>query len=383
MKPDESRGGSQPFIAIKFFDDILTELVGDKLMERFLCCSTCKRDEKERYFSEIGPGFEPMDSLEMCESFQADKEDDTFTPCTLYEKHKDLVTHHKAIPSQGIKRVEQEEDNEVEDLTRTEKNQKEPTISERGGDGWDYGMIIGNSEYDGIKGLSNLPTITTDRELISATFGNQDIFNIDFTFSEHPCQIEDYTNVENIIGQVEVFITEMEKKVKKRRGKGGQADSLLMFFSGHGGKVQGVDCILGVDGKPYPINSILHKVLEKSSAKKVTMILDCCRNRLNPNVFSLTPEQIRDAEEAISFDRVTRIWATEETHVATALSGATFAEALCYVLKKYPMGVKTVNLERILNKSWGKKQKRHPKMRRIVYTCKVDLNRDYKSMFPY
>ena len=31
----------------------------------------------------------------------------------------------------------------------------------------------------------------------------------------------------------------------------------------------------------------------------------------------------------------------------------------------------------------GKKQKRHPKMKRIVYKSKVDLNRDYKSMFPY
>ena len=65
------------------------------------------------------------------------------------------------------------------------------------------------------------------------------------------------------------------------------------------------------------------------------------------------------------------------------MSGATFSEALCEVLERNPKGVKRENLERVLNKRWGKTQKRHPKMGRIIYTCKVDLNRDYASLFPY
>ena len=163
---------------------------------------------------------------------------------------------------------------------------------------------------------------------------------------------------------------------------GGGIETLVMFFLGHGGKVQGVDCLLGVDGKPYPVNSILHQILDKKCAKKVIMILDCCRNKLDPKEFLLTDKEISDAQGITAFEKVIRIWSTEETHKATALSGATFVEALCEVLEKNSNGVKLESLERILNEHWGEKQKQHPKMGRVVYTCKVDLNRDYESMFP-
>ena len=157
-----------------------------------------------------------------------------------------------------------------------------------------------------------------------------------------------------------------------------------MFFLGHGGKVQGVDCILGVDGKPYPVNSILQKIEDKRLAKKVIIILDCCRNRLDSAKFILSEEEIKNTQDFTAFDKVIRIWSTQETHKATARSGATFPEALCEVLEKNPEGVKMVNLERILNKLWKEKQKQHLKKVRVVYKCKVDLilNEEYESMFP-
>ena len=242
-------------------------------------------------------------------------------------------------------------------------------------------MIIGNIEYT-CKGLSNLPSIKEDRKLIVDTLGNQDTYHIDFNHSEHPAKIDDYTNVEGIIGQVEEFIEEVEEKVTEARGKGGEADTLLLFFLCHGGKVHGIDCLIGVDGKPYPVNSILHKILEKRCAKKVIMILDCCRNKLDPKQFPLADKEISNAGGITAFEKVIRIWSTEETHMATALSGATFSEALCEVLEKYSNGVKLESLERILNEHWGETQRQHPKMGKVVYNCKVDLSKDYDFIFP-
>ena len=255
------------------------------------------------------------------------------------------------------------------------------TEKKGGGDGWNYGMIIGNSEYS-CKMLSNLPTIKVDRKLVVNRLGNKKTYNIDFSNSEHPAIIDDYTNVEDIIGQVEDFMDEVEEKVTAGRGIGGVADTLFMFFLGHGGKVQGVDCILGVDGKPYPINSILHKILDKKCARKVIMILDCCRNKLDPTVFVLSNKEISKAQDFTDFNNVINIWSNQETHKATDLSGATFSAALDEVLEKNPEGVRTADLEQILNEYWKKMQRSHPKMNRVVYRCDVDLNGDYESMFP-
>ena len=208
------------------------------------------------------------------------------------------MAHSRAMRSQEKGRKEQEqmefekkqeqkrqdqmerENREAKELEREDHKQKEhkqrveAEKKKKRADGWNYGMIIGNSEYD-FPGLADLPSIKEDRKLITNTLGNHESYNIDFSNSEHPAIIDDFTNVEDIIGQVEDFMDEVEEKVTKARGDGGEADTLLMFFLGHGGKVQGVDCILGVNGKPYPINSILHKILKKRCAKKDIMVLDC------------------------------------------------------------------------------------------------------------
>ena len=405
MKPEEFHGDSQLMLSVKFFDDIMTELAGD-VMERYLCCSTCIRDDKERYFFDIGPGFVPRDSLERCQSFQSDSQD-RLRPCALDEKHKSLMAQHTANHNQVKERVEQEQmehakkekENEQNRQDQMERENREAKELERGdhkqkeqmqrveeekkknrGDGWNYGMIIGNSEYD-CPGLTDLPSIKEDRKLISNTLGNHDSYNVDFSNSEHPAIIDDYTNVEDIIGQVKDFMNEVRDKVTEGRGSGGEADTLLMFFLGHGGKVHGIDCILGVDGKPYPINSILHKILNKRCAKKVIMFLDCCRNNLDSDKFSLSKEEITNATKFTAFDKVIRIWSTQETHKATARSGATFSEALCEVLKENNEELKMKDVEQILNNHWGEKQK-HQFKGKVKYKCKVDLDGDYESIFP-
>ena len=351
------------------------------------------------------------------------------TPCTLDEKHKSIMAHHTATQSQKEeeqdeqeqkkqeqkeldlkvqeeqeqnkqeqkeqKQKEQEqiesEKNKLEELQRKEQEHKEekknfdlvmnPTETMRSKcDGWNYGLIIGNSEY-ACTGLSDLPTIKADRKFIFDKLGNRETFNIDFTNSEHPSQIDEYTNVEDIIGQVQMFMEEVEEKVTQARGRGGEADTFLMFFFGHGGNVKGIDCVLGVNGKPYSVKSILHKILDKSIARKVIMILDCCRNKLDSDRFKLLDEEIKNLQLLTDFTKVIRIWSTEETHEAPARSRATFSEALCEVLEKNTKGVKMANLEQILNEHWWQKQKNHPMMGKVVYTCKVDPTRDYESMF--
>ena len=284
----------------------------------------------------------------------------------------------KAIPLKCISAQPPFPPIEVKEGEDLESKQLKPRSR---GDGWNYGMIIGNSEYN-CPGLCELQSIKEDRKLISERLGHQETYNIDFTCSEHKSQKADYTNVKDIIGQVAAFMKEVEVKVNKARGKGGEVETLLMFFLGHGGQVQGIDCILGEEGKPYPISSILHKIQDKRLAKKVIMILDCCRNRLDPDKFLLSKEEIKNAQDFTAFEKVIRIWSTQETHKATAQSGATFSEALCAVLEKNPDGVKMETLERILNEQWGEKQKKYLKKGRVVYKCKVDLNSDYDSMFP-
>ena len=373
LRPEESSRDIQPFMSIKFFDDILRELVGVE-MERFLCCSTCLGTRnKERYFSKIGAGFVPRDSSERCKSFYSGNQD-RLRPCNLDEQQESLMAHQKATQVQPP--------SQAGTANQPPSNPATQPGTARG-DGWNYGMIIGNSEYT-CPGLSDLPSIKTDRELIYHRLGTHGSFNIDFSNSEHLTQIKNYTNVEDITGRVEAFLNQVEEKVTKGRGRGGGADTLLMFFLGHGGNVQGVDCMLGVKGKPYPVNSIIHKILDKSNAKKIIMILDFCRNKLNEQTFILSNEEVENAKECTDFTKIIRIWSAEETHKATDRSGATFSEALCEVLERNPNGVEMRNLEQILNEQWGEKQKQHHKMKgRVLYSCKVDLTRDYNLKFPF
>ena len=50
-------------------DEIVTELVGDEKMERFLFCMDCLREKgQRRFFSEVDPLFRPRKDIQMCES---------------------------------------------------------------------------------------------------------------------------------------------------------------------------------------------------------------------------------------------------------------------------------------------------------------------------
>ena len=100
------------------------------------------------------------------------------------------------------------------------------------------------------------------------------------------------------------------------------------------------------------------------------MILDCCRNKLDPRTFPLSDEQITDAQDATDLAKVIQIWATEENHQSCGRNGATFSEALCEVLDKNPKGVKTENLERFLNKHWREKQRKHLKKEELLTNVK-------------
>ena len=65
------------------FDKILVHEEG---IERFLPCPTCMVKGKDRYFFDVGPGFEPHDKMELCQSPRFIDEDfgDTFI---VKEKH--------------------------------------------------------------------------------------------------------------------------------------------------------------------------------------------------------------------------------------------------------------------------------------------------------
>ena len=71
--------------------------------------------------------------------------------------------------------------------------------------------------------------------------------------------------------------------------------------------------------------------------------------------------------------RATRVQKRRSPGKATDLSGATFSAALDEVLEKNPEGVRTADLEQILNEYWKKMQRSHPKMNKVVYRCDVDL----------
>ena len=50
-------------------DEIVTELVGDEKMERFLFCMDCLRENgQRRFFSDVGAFFTPRSDIQMCES---------------------------------------------------------------------------------------------------------------------------------------------------------------------------------------------------------------------------------------------------------------------------------------------------------------------------
>ena len=56
------------FHTIQRSDEILDTLVGQNRIDRFLMCPTCMLKGKDRFFSQVGPGFEPLNPNEHCHS---------------------------------------------------------------------------------------------------------------------------------------------------------------------------------------------------------------------------------------------------------------------------------------------------------------------------
>ena len=74
LKPEDEHKTICPYRAIKTFDDILVNLVGEESMQRFLICPNCILEGKERYFSEVGPGFEIRDPMDHCDTMYLEQE---------------------------------------------------------------------------------------------------------------------------------------------------------------------------------------------------------------------------------------------------------------------------------------------------------------------
>ena len=83
------------FKCIKIFDSILVSLVKEEGMQRFLPCPVCMVQGKDRYFFEVGPGFEPLDSMEFCQSLNdqdlEDEESYNQPKHKIDEKQKSLI----------------------------------------------------------------------------------------------------------------------------------------------------------------------------------------------------------------------------------------------------------------------------------------------------
>ena len=75
----EARGPTadfEHFKAIEIFDEVMVSLVQEGKMQRFLPCNACLALGKDRYFVEVGPGFEPRDEMEICQGVNGDSRSD-------------------------------------------------------------------------------------------------------------------------------------------------------------------------------------------------------------------------------------------------------------------------------------------------------------------
>ena len=60
-------------------------------MQRFLPCNACLALGKDRYFVEVGPGFEPRDEMEICQGVNGDSRS--------YEKQHYMEEKQKSLIS--------------------------------------------------------------------------------------------------------------------------------------------------------------------------------------------------------------------------------------------------------------------------------------------
>ena len=255
--------------------------------------------------------------------------------------------------------------------------------------GFDFGLVICNEEYEPrmkevMPGatLDNLPTVKPDRQKIVSRLGKTFFYNFDLmgplsqnNFDCSKIEISEfYENIDDIELAVKIFVKDLKGKVEKEKGKGGSINNLLFYFLGHGCTIQGKDCLLGVNGHPYPVNSLLEHLITLKF-NKLILILDCCRNNMELQLFhSNNTEEIKAKldlvdKTPISFDKITRIYSAQEGHKATDKAGATFADVLDELLSANPEGVDEDKLQRILNEKWGRLQRE--KNMKGWYECQV------------
>ena len=92
LEASESTADFEHFKSIKIFDDILVSLVREEGMERFLPCPACMTQGKDQYFFAVGPGFEPLDVRDFCQSLNdADFNDAEDQKHSIDEKQKILI----------------------------------------------------------------------------------------------------------------------------------------------------------------------------------------------------------------------------------------------------------------------------------------------------
>ena len=125
LEARESSVDVEHFKSIKIFDEILVSLVQEEGMGRFLPCPVCLTQGKDRYFFAVGPGFEPLDPMEFCQSLNDDDiddaEEDVDQQHRVDEKQKSLilgnelkaVTLHEFL-REGLQKIEKKPFRELE-----------------------------------------------------------------------------------------------------------------------------------------------------------------------------------------------------------------------------------------------------------------------------
>ena len=78
LKPQDDFKTSCPYRAINIFDDIVSSIVGEQRMERFLICPKCSLQGKERYFGTtegiLGPEFQILNTMDRCDALALEEE---------------------------------------------------------------------------------------------------------------------------------------------------------------------------------------------------------------------------------------------------------------------------------------------------------------------
>jgi len=263
--------------------------------------------------------------------------------------------------------------------------------------GQNYAMVIANDNYTNQKimtqTLQNLPTVVKDRQLIVKRFGTDKHFDFDFSMdieissNGYDCS-KDYShiNVENIQHAIEEFVRDLDEYVvsDQKYGDGAKIDTLMVYFLGHGVRIRDQDCVLGINGYPYPVLSLLRTIAKPRLAKKIILILDCCRTEAKLEDFTdLEQEKIRKAlneTKPISMDDVIQVFSTEEGRATTDTDSTTFAQALDKVLEQNPKGLRVNSLKSQINYKWAELQK--VKTGKVEYYCDVKCRHDDVTRFP-